>query len=176
MSFELFIGVVVALAGVGLIFNILLKAHLPIFQIIIIFVFIYIGVRLIRGESVLDFKWTKNDVFLHRQVIHQIVGSSSEYNIICGKAVFDLSSLELKEKMTTVNINTVFSAVEIQVDKTLPVKVRTDVVFGYAQMPDHNSVGMGTSTYTLESFSKNQPYLIIKANVLFSSLNFKTNQ
>ncbi|MCK5219254.1 hypothetical protein KAR10_07025 [bacterium] len=174
MGVGLFWGIVVMLIGLGIIFNVVFKMNLPVLKVIFGLIFVFIGFKIIfSGSGWAPCHRGSDDVIFHQKTIKGLAGEKKEYNVVFGKAVIDLRDIELKENLTEIEVNSIFSGAEILLSKATPVKIIADVVFGGARLPDNNAGGFGTSTFKSEGLNENENYLLIKVNAIFAGVEIK---
>jgi predicted membrane protein len=84
--------------------------------------------------------------------------------------VVDLRDIELKEKVTRIKVNAIFGSADIFLNKTTPVRIKADAVFGGVQLPENITGAFGTSTYQSKDFDENQNYLMIEGTSVFGGI------
>lgn len=174
MASGLFWGIIVILIGL----SILLKGiglTLPLFKIIIGGLLIYLGLKFIFGGWPHNKFMGKNtnDVFFAEAYFSPGNMDNNEYNIIFGKGVFDLRGIDLTAGTKEIKIHTVFGRVEMLLDKNMPFRIISDVVFGGVNMPNGNSAAFGTIGYSSDNFNAEANFVDIKADVVFGGIDFK---
>jgi len=174
MGGALFWGTIVIVIGASIILNGVFKINIPIFKILFGLLFVFIGLKIIFGswQGVSGSRCGDHDVVFHEQTINQLDEDKKEYNAIFGKMTLDLRDMQI-ETSRTIEVHTVFAATEIFLNKELPVKIITNVVFGGANLPDRTSGGFGSTTYSSKNLDENAPYLIIKADTVFGGLDVR---
>jgi len=175
MGAGIFWGIMFIILGFGLIIKWAFNIDVPIFRILIAFLLIYLGLRIMfGGGGIFNFKGEKNDVIFRESRFSGIDKNNKEYNVIFGNAVFDLTDIELKEEPSTmIKINTIFAGTEVWISKDIPVRINVDAVFSGARIPGGNSSVFGSSLYESESYDKDKPHLYIKADVVFAGFEVK---
>ncbi len=175
MGTGLFWGILLVILGISLIFRVVFNINLPVFKLFFAFLFIYIGIRILIGDS---FKFNKqvdkNDVIFGEKYYNEFNSIDKEYNVIFGKGVFDLSTVQQDTvNSTLVEFNTVFGSTTIWINRDTPVKVKVEAVFAGARLPNGNSVVFGSNNFVSENFNASKPHLFIKADVVFGDLDIR---
>lgn len=176
MGSSIFWGLILIAIGLIYIINIVFNIDLPIFKIVIAFVFIYIGIRILVGSDhkIFGGHRTKNDVVFGESNFYS-TKSGNDYNVVFGKGTFDFRNIELQpEGPTKIKIDAVFGGAQIFLKRETPVKVIIDAAFAGAQMPNGNSAAFGSTVYTSDNLDETKPYLEIKADVVFGGLKIIT--
>lgn len=172
MGSSLFWGLILIVIGLSLVIKIVFNIDFPIFKIIIAFIFIYIGVKILVGSNNHFFKEhkSKNDVVFGESNFYSIK-NGTDYNVVFGKGTFDFRNVELQTNgPTKIKIDAVFGGAQIFLKREMPVKIIIDAAFAGAQMPNGNSAAFGSTVYTSDNFDETKPYLEIKADVVFGGL------
>jgi len=170
MAPGLFWGLVLIFIGLAIIFRIVFDVN--IFRIIIAVVIILIGIRILVGKNWIPEKSKKeHDTFFSDRNYHEIPKDKTEYNIIFGKSVYDFTRMDsLMQDPVRIKINVVFGAAVIRINPNMPVKIKSEAVFGGSRMPDGNTVAFGSITYNTSSYNSNTPHLYIESNVVFGGI------
>lgn len=172
MGSSLFWGVLLIIIGLSLVIKIVFNIDFPVFKIIIAFIFIYIGLKIILGHNFKPFHEHKsdNEVIFGESSFNNIE-HGKEYNVIFSKGNFDLRNIPLQESgPTKVKITTVFGGARIIIDKNKPIRIKADAVFSGVQMPNGNSTAFGTTLYSSDSLDLSKPYLEVKADAVFGGI------
>jgi hypothetical protein len=167
LSSGIFWGVLVVIIGLVIIINVIFGTKIPIIPIIFGLIFIYIGIRIITGNS-----WcrrTRTAIF--EETKYEKATGGGKYDVIFGRNVVDLSDIQLKEGMTRVEVNTIFGSSVVKINPAMPVKIRASAAFGSAHMPDHGMAGFGEHTYKTDTLKQADTpnYLLVILNVVFGS-------
>jgi hypothetical protein len=172
MGFGLLIGVLIILLGLGIIINVVFHVSIPIFKILFGLFLIYIGLRIIFGNSFLRPRvhWHSGDAVFGQRTYQGLQGDSNKYNAVFGKAMVDLRGIELKEKVTQIKVAAVFGGAEVILDKNMPVRIRADAVFGGVQLPQNVAGAFGSAFYQSQDFDENKNYLLIDASSVFGGV------
>jgi predicted membrane protein len=166
---SMLVGIIFLVIGAAIILKVVFKLDLPVFKLLAAGVFIYIGIRIMFGGTLFQ-RSTENEnsaIFSESTYRGEPDMEKSEYNAVFGKINLDLQQLELKQPKTKIIVNAVFGGAEIKLPAEIPVKIKSDVIFGGAQLPEGNSGGFGTYRYKSDNFDENQPYLILEINAIF---------
>jgi predicted membrane protein len=165
-------GIFFLLIGASLIAKVIFKVDIPIFRIFIALFFVYLGLRMLFGDmGVFRSHTDSNSAIFSESNIVGDIEDRSEYNAIFGKVRLDLRDVQLKEIETRVTVNAVFGGAEVLINADMPIKIKSDVVFGGAKLPDRESGGFGTSKYTSDNFDSSQQHLYLDINAVFGGVN-----
>jgi predicted membrane protein len=169
MGAGLFWGAILIVIGLSLILRIFFD--ISIIRIIIAFMLIFIGIKLLVGKRIFCSESDDNQFFIGERIYKTIPRNNSDYNTIFSKTTYDFREIDsLKVPRTKVSFNTVFGNTEILLPKGMNVQVKTDAVFAAAKLPNGNTIAFGTANFSSENFDANAPQLIIEANVVFGNL------
>lgn len=174
MGTGLFWGLILIIIGVSLLIKVIFNINFPIFRIVIAFIFIYIGIKILVGPSIKLFhtQTDKNGV-IFGETSQSSIQNNQEYNAIFGKLVFDLKNIELNSDTNyNIKINTVFGSCELILPENVNINIESNAVFGLASMPNGNSTSFGNIDYKKYS-PEFHTTLFIKADVVFGSFIVK---
>lgn len=169
MGPSLFWGLLLVVLGLSLIFKIVFNIDFPLFKIVIAFVLIYFGVKLLFGSfngPNPNFETKENDVVFGEKHFSD-PKSHKDYSVVFGKGVFDLRDFDLKGENQRIKISTVFGGSVLKINKDMPIRIRVESAFAGADLPNGNSAAFGSTTYTSPSFDAEKPFLDIKLEVVF---------
>ncbi|HEX3043978.1 MAG TPA: hypothetical protein VHY08_04415 [Bacillota bacterium] len=173
---EVFWGILLIILGAGFIINVIFHVNLPIWRIVFAFIFIYSGVRLMMGGSLWrEGNWERPDNTTIFQESHMTTKPGGEYSVIFGSGNFDFPEIASSEGTTNVKINTLFGSSTLNLDPNLPYKIVSNAVFAGVEMPDGSDSWFGEHVYQSKNFREDQPYLLIKADVIFGGLLITEN-
>jgi hypothetical protein len=115
-------------------------------------------------------KGTQDTIFSDRNY-NEIPADKTEYNVVFGKSVYDFSGPDsILHETVRIKIKVVFGAAIIKINRDMPVRIRSEAVFGGSRMPDGNTVAFGSINYNTRSFSENSPHLYIDSEVVFGGI------
>jgi hypothetical protein len=165
-----FWGIILIFVGLAIIFRVVFDVNL--FRIIIAVVIILFGIRILVGKNLVKEKSGKNhDTFFSEQRFNDLPKDKTEYNIVFGKSVYDFTRMDTPMTATVkIKINAVFGAAIIKINRNMPVKIKSEAVFGGSRMPDGNTVAFGSINYTTDSFKIDAPHLFIESGVVFGGI------
>lgn len=161
-----FWGAILILLGISIILRSIFNIHIPFFQILIAFFFIYLGISILAGGVC----WKRSPrmiIFEEREVEAK---SQDKYDIVFGSGEIDLSKVSLEKGSVMISINTVFGSGILKIDPQIPAEIRVDSVFAGTKFPDGNSIFMGKYIYKTREIKPDENHLIVDANVVFGSL------
>ena len=172
MGSSLFWGILLILIGLSLVVKIVFNIDFPIFKIVIAFIFIYIGLRIMFGNSfrfISEHK-TKTDVVFGESKFTK-VEDGMEYNVVFSKGNFDFRDVVLKQEgPTKIKISTVFGGAHIILNKDMPVQIKVNAAFAGAHLPDGTTESFGSTIYSSDSLDLSKPHLEIFADVVFGGI------
>jgi hypothetical protein len=165
-----FWGLVLILIGLSIIFRIVFDVNL--FRIIIAALIILFGIRILVGKSWMPERSEKeHDTIFSDRNYDEIPKDKTEYNVLFSKAVYDFTRQDSTvHEPVRIKINVIFGAAIIKINPDMPVRIKSEAVFGGSRMPDGNTVAFGSINYCTRSFSENTPYLYIESNVVFGGI------
>ena len=165
-----FWGLVLIFIGVAIIFRIVFDVNL--FRIIIAVLIILFGIRILVGKGWMPERPKKeHDTLFSDRNYNQIPKENTEYNVVFGKSVYDFTGQDsILHETVRIKINVVFGAAIIKINPDMPVRIKSEAVFGGSRMPDGNTVAFGSIHYSTRSFSENSPHLYIESDVVFGGI------
>jgi len=170
MGHTLFWGFLLILIGFSLIFKIVFNLDFPLFKVIVAFLFIFIGLRILFGSTGFNFnRRTHNDVLFSERK-YSSFNDKKEYNVVFGKGVYDFRDINLHGSTKKIRISTVFGGSEIKLSRNIPVKILVDAAFAGVELPNGNSAVFGNAVYESPGFDPHQPYLQIKLEAVFAGV------
>lgn len=172
MGHALFWGLLLIILGLSIIIRIVFNVNFPLFKIIIAFLFIFIGIKILFGGNGI-FKFGKKNDILFQERKYSSFQDASDYNVFFGKGVFDFRDINLSETEKRIKIVTVFGASEIKLDKNTPVRIKADVAFAGLTFPNGNSAILGNSSYESPGLDLQEAFLDIKLEAVFSAVEIK---
>ena len=176
MSHTLFWGLLLIVLGLSLILRIVFNVDFPIFKIIIAFVLIYLGFKILFGsfESKVHYNTgDEKDVVFGEKKFSNFEGNG-DYSTVFGKSTFDFRGYNLKDEKNRLKLSTVFGSTEIKLDKDLPVRIKVESAFGGVDLPNGNSSAFGSTSYESPNFNASLPFLDLKLDVIFGGVEIKT--
>jgi len=164
----LFWGSVFILIGITIILKVVFDIEIPVFRLIFGFLFILIGIQILFGKPFMKrpFHAGEGDVMFTEGRQH-FNPAQKEYNTIFGKNNLDLSGWNEKSGIFRIEVNTIFGNTRVQIPEKIPLKIKSDTVFGNSLFPDQSVNGFGSHIYTSQSFKEGKPYLFIELNTVF---------
>jgi predicted membrane protein len=173
MGHALFWGLLLILIGFSLIFKIVFNVDFPLLKIIIAFVFIFIGLRILLGGSgIFRGKKDANEVIFGEKR-YSSFDEKNEYNVVFGKGVYDFRDIELEGKTRKIRVSTIFGSSEIKISRDTPVRILVDAAFAGVELPHGNSAVIGNTTYESPGIDPHQPFLEIKMEAVFAGVDVK---
>ena len=165
-----FWGFVLICIGLAIIFRVVFDINL--FRIIIAVLIILFGVRILVGKNWIPEKSKKErDTVFSDHNYREIPKDRTEYNVIFGKSVFDFTGMDSTiHESVQIKVDVVFGAAIIKINPNMPVKIKSEAVFGGSKMPDGNTVAFGNITYTTNSYKRDTPHFYIESDVVFGGI------
>jgi predicted membrane protein len=174
MGPSLFWGLLLVVLGLSLIFRIVFNIDFPLFKIIIAFLLIFFGLKMLFGSFHTPRFETKESDVVFGEKRYSNPDTDRDYSVVFGKGVYDFRDIDLKGEKRRVKISTVFGATVIKINKSTPVKIKVESAFAGTELPNGNSAVFGSTTYTSPDFDENIPYLEIKLEVVFGGCEVRT--
>jgi len=165
-----FWGLVLIFVGLAIIFRVVFDINL--FRMIIAILIILFGIRILVGKNWMPDRSNRTrDTLFSDQKYYEIPADKTEYNVVFGKSVYDFSGPDsILHDTVRIKINVVFGAAIIKINRDMPVRIRSEAVFGGSRMPDGNTVAFGSINYSTRSFSQHSPHLYIDSDVVFGGI------
>jgi predicted membrane protein len=170
-------GIILILLGLSLVVKIVFNIDFPVFKLLLAFLFIYFGLRIMLGGHFRLFNDSgvgdEQTVVFGERTFNK-VEDGREYSVIFGSAIFDLTNYTLADNQrASIKINTVFGGTRILLSPSTSVRLNATTAFGGTKAPDGNSSAFGDLKYETDSLSKDKPRLEIEANTVFGGLEVK---
>ncbi len=175
MGAGLFWGLLLIILGISLIIRIIFNIHFPLFRIVLAFVFIFIGIRILFGSWRFE-KWDRasTDTVFQEKIYHNLSPDEREYNVIFGKAIYDLRDVQLKDNVPLrIKINTIFGATVLKIQKEIPVSISVNAAFGGAKLPNGNTTVLGTSRYESDNYRSDSAHIALQLDVVFGGVELE---
>jgi len=173
MGGSFFWGILLVIIGISMIIRIVFKIEIPIFRVIFAFFLIFIGIKvLIGGFRNNSSEIPENTVFNESNSSFQ-QNLPKEQNVIFGRNFIDLRKFDEKSLPAEMEINTIFGSGEVIIRKDMNVRIKVDAAFAGAEMPNNNTSAFGSTVYESPGFDPQKPYLLLKINVVFGSIQIK---
>lgn len=164
MGIGIFFGILLILAGAAIILRILFNIDIPVFKLLIAFILIYIGIRMLTGDfSMKNIRAGQNAVMFGETNFKGIPGDH-EYTILFGSARIDISEEQMSGELKNLKINTVFGNSELIISKKQSVLIRADAAFASARLPGNKETSFGKVQYQTRS---DEIMLEIESHVVF---------
>jgi predicted membrane protein len=177
MGHGLFWGLFLIFVGLALIIKFVFNLEIPVLRIALAIFLIMIGIRLLlRNRWDWNFNPNERDVIFRETRIPGNDIDRSEYNVIFGKALFDLTDLDSTDLPKTIKINTIFGGTQVKVNEEMPLMISGDAVFAGAKLSSDNSTVFGELSYKSNTFKSQSDCLHIKSDVIFGAFELKTDR
>ena len=170
MSFPIFFGILVVLAGVSILLKALFHIDLPLVRTAVALFFIFLGVRMIFGawgSRATEVAATGAAVMTDARFAPTVPAERLKYDVIFGHGTIDLTGMPRPEKPIDLEINAIFGAVQLTVDPSWPMVIDGSSAFGEVRMPDHTRAAFGDAHY--RSGGGAEPLLRARVNAVFGS-------
>lgn len=176
MGGSLFWGIVLIIIGACLIIKVVFHVEFPVMKILFAFFFIYLGIKILIGNwGAHVFRAGPDDViFSQGKFVHEHL-VPKEQSIIFGNGSIDFRKIDINALPAEIEVNTVLGGCEIHIKKESPVKVKVDAAFAGVTLPNENTTVFGSAFYQTNSYDDTKPYLLIRANAVFSGLKVITD-
>lgn len=177
MGHGLFWGVFFILVGFALIIKFVFNLDIPVLRITLALFLIMFGIRLlVRDRWELNFSHNEHDIIFREATIYGKNLTGSEYNVIFGKALFDLTGLDSANLPKTIKINTIFGSTRVMVNEDLPLLVSGDAIFSGAKLTTNNSTIFGELSFKSRTYQPESDHLHLKSDVVFGSFELKPDR
>ncbi len=172
MDSKVFWGLVIILIGVSIIINHVFKVDFPLFKVIIALIIIYFGFSILFGS----FKFNKassgdfSHYFTSKNYEPAKIDGNMEFNCVFGSSKIDLRRTVFTGQSLEIEINSIFSSVQVYLPQNLNIDVKASSAFGSVRSPGNRQDGIGDQRYTVRGGVPGEK-LLIEANAVFGSLN-----
>jgi predicted membrane protein len=175
MGIGLFWGLILIAIGLSIIFKVVFG--ISIFRIIIAVVFILIGIKILLGRSAINISEKDSDVIFNERKYTEFPLTSTEYNTIFGKSVYDFSEASIPvDSGISLKFNAIFGHTEIYLPPGLPVKIKGEAVFGAVKLPNDNTAVFGDARYDSEHDSTISKFVNIQASAVFGNIEIRQSK
>jgi predicted membrane protein len=147
--------------GVNIALGTLLPIHLPLFSLAFAAGLIYLGYRVVTGQSLLSGRQTN-------------ALPARKHHVIFSRERIDLRAYESSSVDPLIHVDCIFGETTIAIDPNRPLTIRLNAVFGEARTPDDNLVVFGTLNYT-STRNDTASRVFVEANVAFGSVKVVTD-
>jgi hypothetical protein len=174
MSFPIFLGVLVVLAGLSILLDAVFKIHIPFVRSAFALLLIFLGVRMLFGA------WAPRShelaptgaVVMSDGVFAPVKAEPSmKYDIVFGHGAVDLTRLDLPATPATIDVNVIFSGATVTVNPAWPIVIEGSSAFGEVRMPDQTMAAFGAARYRTR---EGDPILRVRVNAVFGSCQVLT--
>jgi hypothetical protein len=172
MNWGIFWGALLVLIGLSLIIKFVFNVDFPLVKIVVAFAFIYLGIKILVGGQCRFFAMHKDETaIIFGETNFDSIEKEKEYSVVFGKGTFDLRNIKVDTgQVYKVQLNTVFGASELLIDKEQPVKIRSNAAFAGVELPNHNTTAFGTAFYTSDTVdTANGGYIEVETNTVFGA-------
>lgn len=172
MDSKVFWGLVIILIGVSIIINHVFKVDFPLFKVIIALIIIYFGFSILFGSF--KFNKTSSGDFSHyftsKTYEPTKIDGNIEFNCVFGSSKIDLRRTLMVGQNIKIEINSVFSSVQVNLPPNHNIEVKASSAFGSVRSPGNRQDGIGDQRYTVREGIPGEK-LLIEANAVFGSVN-----
>jgi len=173
MGASFFWGILLVIIGLSIIIKVVFQIDIPVFRLIIAFLFIYIGVKVLTGNFHRNNDNHQSDVIFGNSKFSFKDQTPSEQNIVFGRSIIDLRQVDSTKLPAQMEINIVFGAAEIILPENVQIQIKVDAVFSGTTLPNNNTSAFGTTYYETPGFETGKPCLFLKINVVFSGATIR---
>lgn len=172
-----FWGLILIFWGVAILLEKFFNFDFPLWSVFWSLVIIIMGISILfpdhRDKHCCGRNWRQNqrpgDVIMGEGTVGADDELQSEYNIVFGHGLIDLTKVVIKDKSLHTKINTVFSDSAIKISSKTPVRILSTSAFGVADLPGGRNAAFGETDYKSKSFVSDKPYLFVRLNVVFAN-------
>lgn len=168
MTSFVFLGSFLVVIGLVIILNVIFKINIPVFRILIAFVFLFIGIKILLGKNVNVLG--HNTAHVNTEI--NIQPGSHEYNIIFSKNIVDLRDTAFTDnKPARTHVNVVFGQCEIFLSKDIPFRITSNTAFASIKQPDGNTVVVGSIKNQSNDLDESKPFIDLKIDAVFAEVS-----
>jgi hypothetical protein len=168
MTSVVFLGSFLVVMGLVIILNVIFKVDIPVFRILIAFVFLFIGIKILLGKHMNVFG--HNTAQINNTSINQ--PGSQEYNIVFSKNIVDLRDTSFTDnKPVRTHVNVVFGHCEIFLSKDIPFRITSNTAFANIKQPDGNTVVVGSTKNQSKDLDESKPFIDLKIDAVFAEVS-----
>jgi hypothetical protein len=160
---------VLVLLGVCIILNVVLKTHIPFARIFFGLLLVYVGVSLLFGRARHERRWQRDD----EPERVEITEPSEKQDVVFANRELDLTGLKLGDRTVRQEIDVAFGSALVRVSPAVPLRVEVSSAFADARLPNGGDVGFGDQVFKSKGLDPDQPYLLLKADVVFGRLEIR---
>jgi hypothetical protein len=174
MSFSIFFGVLVVLAGLSILLDAVFKIHVPFVRSAFSLFLVFLGVRMLIGAWAphgKDLSTTGAAVMSDLTFAPTRAAPAMKYDVIFGRGEIDLTQLELPPSPVTAELNVIFSSATLKVNPAWPIAIEGSSAFGEVRMPDQSMAAFGTARYRT---GEGDPIMRVRVNAVFGSCHVLT--
>ncbi|HEX3045753.1 MAG TPA: hypothetical protein VHY08_13430 [Bacillota bacterium] len=172
---SVFWGVVLVLWGCALVLNVLFHLNIPVFRILIALIIIFWGIQLLFGWKGKPWYYSHSDDhnIIFGQSTKNATPLTKDYNFIFSNGDLNVTEPNPEWINSKLEVNTIFGSSVMKINPEIPAKIVTTAAFGHIITPDNQQSVMGDHVYQTPALKENQPYLLIKATVVFGNMEVK---
>jgi predicted membrane protein len=169
----IFWGSLLILWGISIIIKSVFHVDIPIFSIILAFIFIYIGIHILTGGFKFQGRADQYSIIFGEGVLkyQEKDNKPAEYSVIFGKGTIDLTGISVEKKNIYIKANTIFGQGNIEIDSRLPVIVKANVAFASTTLPDNSMATFGKYVYKSPDYQPDKNHLELETDVVFGGIS-----
>jgi len=174
MSFlfsRLFWGCVLIIWGFSLILEKLIGKQIPIGRFIIAFLLVYWGIYLIIKINKPTCAKIRTNISTEK--ISDVMGLTSEYSVVFGNNIIDISNLQMPTK--PIEVNTVFGNTDLFLSEDKSYQLSLSTVFGKVTVPKHDAVNFGDDEIIIGDINTPEKIILV-VNTVFGKTNIIIKQ
>ena len=175
---SIFWGIVLICFGILLVLKHLFDWDIPVGKIIFAVMLILTGIFLFTGKGhLVNGTWKHHSGDRETSVVFGNItfdktDIKSEYNVVFGRGVLDLTEVPESSIPRNIDINIIFADGEILVPGKLPVVIKSDTAFGQTDFPDGSVPGFGEKSYRSQAATETENPIIINVDCVFGKCVF----
>src|ERR1700733_283311 len=168
----LFFGTLFILWGATLIIEAIFGISLPLGKLIFSCLLIYAGILLIKGINPAP-AYQKTILFGKESIQGSQSNHYTEYKIVFGQGIIDLSNMTLESTGTTyIKVFVLFGNAQIKFNPAIATTIKADAILSSIELPDQSTISLGSYLYR-SGISNDQPQLHIDLTGVFSAIEVK---
>jgi predicted membrane protein len=168
----LFFGTLFILWGASLIIEALFGIGLPLGKLIFSCLLIYVGILLIKGLN--PAPANHKTILFGKETIRELHSSHyTEYKIVFGQGIIDLSNLAIESSgTTTIKVFVLFGNAQIRLNPAVATTIKADAILSAIELPDQSTISLGSYLYKSD-MSNELPQLHIDVTGIFSAIEVR---
>ncbi|HNY07690.1 MAG TPA: LiaF-related protein [Bacteroidales bacterium] len=168
-SHGFFWGIVLIAFGLFFLIENLFDIHIDFFPILMAFIFIALGIKVIVGRNKSCCSSTSGSTNVFAEGDMNYTFDKNEYNVVFGRGSLDLSMVQPTENRH-IELSCVFGRLDVWISRNSNIIIHSNAAFGSFTTPSGSSHSFGDSDFRTDTFDATKPVLTINGNVVFGNI------